>query len=95
MRNRLYDAILVEKHGGMLVDVDAVNITEGIKEMVQRLMNDDIDGFVLDRYLSIIMLNMIFNCVVPQSSRIPTFFPRINEISFRIKRLETPDHFLV
>ena len=59
IRHRLYDAMLIEKHGGILIDIDPVNITEGINQMINNLTNREIDGFVLDRY-TLLLFNRHF-----------------------------------
>lgn len=51
IRYRLYDAILISKNGGVLVDVKQGNTTDGIHQLILKLKEKKIDGFVLDRYL--------------------------------------------
>ena len=50
IQHRLYDAILIGKHGGVLVDIEATNTSDGIHQLVTKLKTNEIDGFVLDRY---------------------------------------------
>ena len=50
IRHHTYEGILVASNGGLLVDVDCNNITDGIDRLVQMLHTGDIDGFVIDRY---------------------------------------------
>lgn len=50
VRHRLYEAIIVAKEGGIIVDIERSNMTDGIKELVSMLKTQQIDGFVLDRY---------------------------------------------
>lgn len=61
IRYRLYDAILIAKHGGVLVDVNMNNVTEGIHELIVKLKNKEIDGFVLDRYLLLLFYRIFEN----------------------------------
>ena len=50
VREHIYEAILISNHGGILVEVDRKNITDGIHKLVSMLHESDIDGFVLDGY---------------------------------------------
>ena len=47
----MYDAILIAKHGGVLVDIEPNNATNSIHQLIEKLKKKEIDGFVLDRYL--------------------------------------------
>ena len=53
--NRLYDSIVVAKHGGTLVNVKSENTLSGIYELVDQLKRKEINGFAIDRYV-ILML---------------------------------------
>lgn len=55
IRHRLYEAIIVAKNGGILVDIEKENITEGVHELIHMLINRRIDGFVLDRYALLLL----------------------------------------
>ena len=50
VRDHMYEAILISNHGGILVEVERENITDGIHKLVALLHLSDIDGFVLDGY---------------------------------------------
>ena len=58
IRHHLYEAMLIAKHGGMLIDFEdnRENVTEGIRYLVNMLQRKDIDGFVLDRYTLLIFM---------------------------------------
>ena len=59
MRNRLYDAIVVAKNGGVLIQIRQINATDGIHQMVLMLKNKHINGFVLDKY-TMLLFNRVF-----------------------------------
>ena len=50
IRYRLYESILVAKHGGILIDIKSEDVTDGIMRLVTMLERRAIDGFVLDTY---------------------------------------------
>ena len=50
IRHRLYEAILIAKHGGILIDIERANVTDGIHQLIYMLRCKQVDGFVLDQY---------------------------------------------
>ena len=58
-RHRLYESIVVAKYGGVLIDIEPVNATEGIRQLISKLKRKEIDGFVLDKYM-LLMYNYHF-----------------------------------
>ena len=50
IRHHTYEGILIANNGGVLVEVDSSNITDGIKHLVEMLHEKEIGGFVIDRY---------------------------------------------
>ena len=55
LRHRLYEAVLIAKHGGILIDLEPKNTADGIHNMITMLKNKEIDGFVLDRYTLLVV----------------------------------------
>ena len=58
LRYHLHDAMVIEHHGGIMVDVECANATDGITEMIKRLQRKEIDGFVLDRYVLLVFYDL-------------------------------------
>ena len=50
IRHHMYEAIVVINEGGILVDIEANNVTDGVQRMVEMLHKEEIDGFALDAY---------------------------------------------
>ena len=50
IRHHTYEGILIANNGGVLVEVESSNITDGIKHLVQMLHEKEIGGFVIDSY---------------------------------------------
>lgn len=50
LRHRMYDALVIGNHGGILVDVKTTNQIDGIFKMTSLLRSKEIDGFMLDRH---------------------------------------------
>ena len=44
LRHHLYEAILIAHQGGILVDIDPVNVTDGIHELIN-MMNNKVQHF--------------------------------------------------
>ena len=53
--HHLYETILIANQGGVIVDVHAADMKEGIHTMVDMLNQGTIDGFVLDRFALIVV----------------------------------------
>jgi len=51
LRHRVYDALFIANHGGILIDINAGNSSNlGVHHLIKKLKNKEIDGFVVDRY---------------------------------------------
>ena len=59
LKHRTYDASIIATHGGLLYLTDADNHISGIWELIRKLQNDDIDGFLLDRYTYLLFLSIV------------------------------------
>ncbi len=54
--HRLYDAMVIAKHGGILVNVKTRNDTIGaIYELVDMMKRKDINGFAIDRFVMLML----------------------------------------
>ena len=62
LHQRVFEAALVAKHGGIFNQTDNVEFKEGVMELIKRLKNQEIDGFVLDKY------SYMFACYIIESS---------------------------
>lgn len=63
LRHRAYDASVVAKHGGILVDIDAGNSTRSVLKLIRLLREKHIDGFILDRYTFILFSHYAYNII--------------------------------
>lgn len=54
IRYRLYEATYVADNGGILIDVESPTISDGIHDLIEMLKNENIDGFILDKYALLI-----------------------------------------
>ena len=68
VENHLYESILVANKGGVIVDVKAHTMIDGIATMVEMLRDDRIDGFILDRY-TLVLLYAFFSDVNSSHSK--------------------------
>lgn len=58
--HRLYDAILIAQHGGIRTESKTTNsTTSAIHQLIQMLRSKEIDGFVLDRYTLIVVIDYL------------------------------------
>ena len=55
IRHRLYEAIVTAKHGGILIDIQPMNVPDGVRDLIIMLKNKEINGFVLDRYTLLLL----------------------------------------
>ena len=49
LRHRIYDSSLIATTGGILIDIEHINIFDGIARLIQMMRRKEIDSFVLDR----------------------------------------------
>ena len=99
LRGHLYDAMLIAKHGGILVPVDSQNITTGVKTLVNKLRAGSIDGFVTDKYEMILLFQTFGNdpYFKPQvdylkEETILTEMERIQELNYGILVKDNKDY---
>lgn len=49
LRHRTYEAQLVSQYGGMLHEIEFTDAEKGLRVLIQKLQNEEIDGFLLER----------------------------------------------
>ena len=57
LKGRLYDLSVVTKKGGYVEVTTATDLMPGIFELITKLRNDSISGFLLDTYTYVYVLN--------------------------------------
>ena len=50
IKNRVFDASLIAKHGGTLKETKGISLTDDIMELTKMLNSGEINGFFLDKY---------------------------------------------
>ena len=75
VKYRLYDASVVAKHGGILYESKTADTTHGVRELLVKLKQGEIDGLLLDKYTYLYMYRMFkSNRSNPDEHSIQAFF---------------------